>query len=125
MTKLGQCTGPTGLPAELLSCNLQVESNGTNSSGTASIYASICVISIGTGENKCTTSQQPDGNKSLQGVKLINNAAGVEIGAELKGITSTIQESKSLCKTLGVKGGQKTGKVIFEGILETEGQKVV
>jgi hypothetical protein len=122
--KWGVCTGPTGLPVEV-SCNLQIESNGTNPSGTGSVYPPGCVVKIGTGENTCTINVQPDGNKEMQGAKLVNGVSGVEIGGGATTVSSTTQESKTLCKTLAVKGGQKTGKYSLKNNLETEGQKLV
>ncbi len=122
--KWGVCTGPTGISVTI-SCNFQFESNGTNPTGTFSIYPPGCVQKIGTGTNTCTINIQPDGNKELQGVKLTNGVGGVAIEAGIKGITSTIQESNTLCKTLGIKGGQKTGKLFTKGAYETEGQKLV
>jgi hypothetical protein len=124
ITKWGVCTGPTGIAAAV-ECNLQVESNGTNSSGTGSVYPPGCVVKIGTGANTCTITVQPDGNKELQGTTLENITGGVSIKASTKGVTSTIQESMTLCKTLGVKGGQKAGKYSLASALETEGQKLV
>ncbi len=124
MIKAGVCTGPTGISATL-SCEVQVESNGTNPSATGSIYPPGCTDKLGTSENFCTVNQQPDGNKELQGTKLVNGTFGVIMESNTKGITSTIQENKTLCKTLGIKGGQKTGKVFGTGALETEGQKLV
>src|ERR1700704_2891395 len=122
--KWGVCTGPTGVAATV-ECNLQVESNGTNSSGTGSVYPPGCVVKIGTTENNCVITVQPDGNKELQGVTLVNGVSGVTIASKTTGVTSTIQESKTLCKTLGVKGGQKAGKYALKEALETEGQKLV
>ena len=122
--KWGVCTGPTGI-AIAVECNLQVESNGTASAGTSSIYPPGCTQKIGTGTNTCTINIQPDGNKELQGTTLENIIDGVSVKANTKGFTSAIQESTTLCKTLGIKGGQKAGKMSTSTALETEGQKLV
>ncbi len=122
--KWGVCTWPTGA-AITIECNLQVESNGTSPSATDSVYPPGCTAKLGTTENFCAMNFQPDGNKELQGTKLVNGTFGVEIESTTKGITSTVQENKGLCKTLGIKGGQKTGKYFTTGKLETEGQKLI
>ncbi len=122
--KWGVCTGPTGVAAAV-ECNLQVESNGTSPGATGSVYPPGCVVKLGTPENFCAITVQPDGNKELQGTKLKNGTFGVEIETNTKGVTSTVQENKILCKTLGIKGGQGTGKYFTTGAIETEGQKLV
>ncbi len=122
--KWGICTGPTGVAATV-ECNLQVESNGTNSSATGSPYFPGCNVKVGTGTNTCTIIVQPDGNKELQGTTVTNGVNGVKIEANTPHVSSVTQETLSLCKTLGIKGGQRTGKYFTKGVLETEGQKLV
>lgn len=124
IVKFGICTGPVGTNVET-ACNLQVSSNGNSSIGTGSAYPPGCKQVIGTSENNCTIITQPDGNKELQDVELANIGTGVEILDAINGITTTVQESKTLCKTLGIKGGQKTGSYKASGALVTEGQKLV
>ncbi len=120
----GICIGPTGLPVET-SCNFQVESNGASSLGTGSVYPPGCIQKFGSPENSCAIIAQPDGNKELSEVRIENGGAGVEIKDQTQGISSIVQESKELCKTLGVKGGQKTGKHSSKNPLVTEGQKLI
>jgi hypothetical protein len=122
ITKWGTCAA-LGIGAQV-TCNLQVE-QGTQNGSTGSVYPPGCTVKVGTGENTCTVNVQPDGNKELREVKLKNGGQNeVEINSEVKGVTSTIQESKELCKTLGVKGGQGTGEFKTEGALITQGQKL-
>lgn len=136
--KWGHCVGPTSLEAKV-KCSLQVEigsqngnplssGNGTGSVAPTSTQtgATGCEVFLGTAENSCTVKVDPNGNRELNKVGLINGGQSeVEIGSEVKGITSTIQESKELCKTLLIKGGQGTGAFITKNNLITLGQKLV
>jgi hypothetical protein len=120
----GVCVGPTGIGANV-ECSIQVE-QGTQAGSTGSVQAPGCVVKIGTGENTCTVNVAQDGNKELSEVKLANEGVnGVAINSSVSGLTSTSQESKTLCKTIGIKTSQGGGKFVTKNALITEGQKLV
>jgi hypothetical protein len=132
--KWGVCTGPTGI-ATTVQCALQVEIGGQNGNaasavnGTGSVVPPGCFVIIGTPANNCTITVPQGGNRELQGVTIKNLPANeVEIKSNIENrISSTFQESKELCKTLGLnKNGQATGsfKTGNEALI-TEGQKLV
>jgi len=124
--KWGTCQ-TTSLLTVPLKCNLQIEQSSLTA-GSVSIFPPGCEARIGTAENFCSTTIQPDGNKELQAVTL-NNGPGtgeVEIKSNVTGITTITQESKALCKEIGITGGQKSGSLKTEGgAFITEGQKLV
>jgi hypothetical protein len=132
--KWGVCTGPTGI-ATTIQCALQIEIGGQNGNatsavnGTGSVVPPGCSVTIGTPTNNCTINVPQGGNRELQGVTIKNLAPNeVEIKSNLEHrISSTFQESKELCKTLGLnKNGQASGSFKTEGgALITEGQKLV
>jgi hypothetical protein len=132
--KWGVCMGPTGLPITI-QCALQVEIGGQNgnassaSNGTRSVVPPGCFLTIGTTANNCTITVPQGGNRETQGVTIKNLLANeVEIKSNVENrISSTFQESKELCKTLGLnKNGQASGSFKTEGAaLITEGQKLV
>ncbi len=120
----GVCTGPVSFPATI-ECSIQWESV-TLTIATGSVQAPGCVVKVGTGENTCTVNVAQGGNQELSEVKVANAGTnGIEVGSNVSGISSTAQESKALCKELGIKGGQKTGKFFTKNNLVTEGQKLV
>jgi len=124
--KWGTCQ-TASLLAVAVKCNLQVEQSSLTA-GSGSVYPPGCEAKIGTAENFCAITIQPDGNKELQAVTLKNGpgAGEVEIKSNVTGISTITQESKALCKEVGVIGGQKAGSFKTEGAaLITIGQKLV
>jgi hypothetical protein len=123
ITKWGTCA--TLGVAGTVTCNLQIESASVNGN-TGSVYPPGCEVKFGTGEHICIVKVQPDGNKELSLVKLLNlGASELEVNSEIKGVTSTLQDIGEECKTLTVKGGQGTGAFKTKSPLIAEGVKIV
>jgi hypothetical protein len=143
--KWGHCVGPALLEVKV-KCNLQVESNGTNSVGTGSVYPVIgqtevtgCVAFVGTEGSHCIVNVSQDGNKELQKVGLVNiGTEEVGIKGEVTGIRSTLQETTTeivkegikekvgKCKELAISSTpQGTGTFTTSENLVTLGQKLV
>jgi hypothetical protein len=111
--KWGTCTGPVGLGAKV-KCEMQIASSsagGEKELGTAATNPPECLIEVGS-ENICTVKIPVSGNKGISAVKLENSEKELSLGYELKGVTTTLSETKELCKSLGVKSGK-------EGVVKT------
>ena len=121
-SKLGHCTGPTGLAAKVI-CNLQVvpEEGGSKEKATGGIYPPGCLLEIGPEANYCLVFFEANGNKGLHAAKLETSGKEVSLSEEIKGLTAITSENKELCKTLKItsgKGGEiKTSKpLVLEGL---------
>jgi hypothetical protein len=123
LDRWGTCVGPTGIAVNA-ECTYQVEQGGQRGS-TYSMDPG-CRFRIGTVENFCDIEFAQDGNKELSEAKVVNEGANaVALAINGTGLTSTIQESKTLCKTLSIKGGQKTGTLKTKNAFILEGLKLV